>query len=96
MEGVDDKRDYAVKFYLDCSAFVTEAVLYTPCFPHRLNCPPRLKISQTPQQASALTAGRQFRCRKSLRVSCRKLRRCAMARPRSFKMPRGGHCHHAL
>lgn len=70
----------------------------TPCasLTFAQQCPPRLNISQKPQQASVLTAGRQFRGRQLLRVSCRKLRRCAMARPRSFKMPRGGHCHHAL
>ena len=34
MEGVDDRREYAVKFYLDYSAFVAEAALYAMCFPH--------------------------------------------------------------
>ena len=34
MEGVDDRREYAIKLYLDYSAFVTEAALYAICFPH--------------------------------------------------------------
>ena len=34
VEGVADRRDYAIKFYLDYDAFVTEAVLYAMCLPH--------------------------------------------------------------
>ena len=32
-EGAEDHCDYAIKFFLDYSAFLTEAALYAACFP---------------------------------------------------------------
>ena len=32
-QGSDDRCEYAIKFFLDYSAFLTEAALYAACFP---------------------------------------------------------------
>ena len=33
-EGLEDQCEYAIKFFLDYDAFLTEAALYAACFPH--------------------------------------------------------------
>ena len=33
-EDVEDRSEYAVKFFLDYESFLTEAAIYAACFPH--------------------------------------------------------------
>ena len=51
-EGANDRLDYAIKFFLDYEAFLTEAALYAACFPHLC-----ARVSPKVRARAAVTAG---------------------------------------